>query len=312
MGKKDGKMTSRKRKSAEAMDDEVSMDPELAAEMAAVAAIRRERKAAEMDTEDGEGDDSEKPSSNGKRARGSHNKEGLLQALSTIKTNDLPFIETFEICETPVEVTNVLDDIEREMAFYNHSLAAATTAVTQLKSLKISTRRPEDYFAESVKSDAHMAKVKEKILLEKKKIEAFEKRKENQTSKKQNKQLQELKKQQRAKATKSAISEVDSIRKRGDSDGKLDKIISGRGVGDRNRGEKSFKRKGLDKKYGGGVKEKMRQKLGTKKSLNDLSDYSPRGGKAIQNSQRGRSKSLGKNKGAGRPGKSKRDAKRSK
>jgi rRNA-processing protein EBP2 len=47
------------------------------------------------------------------------------------------------------------------MAFYNHALQAVEYGRGQLTSLGVPHKRPDDYFAESVKSDAHMARVSE-------------------------------------------------------------------------------------------------------------------------------------------------------
>lgn len=40
--------------------------------------------------------------------------------------------------------------------------------------------RPDDYFAEMLKSDKHMAKVKDKLIVEKQRMQAFEQRKKAQ------------------------------------------------------------------------------------------------------------------------------------
>jgi hypothetical protein len=141
-------------------------------------------------------------------------------------------------------------------------------------------------------------------------------RRQRETNRKYNKQLQLQKKMEREQSSKDEISAVTQLRKDGkglggkdDEDGKakLEKILGNRGMGDRNRSEKSLKRKNMDKKYGSGIKEKMKAKIGDKKSFNDFSGYSPRGGKFVK---RG-AKKTNTNKGASRPGKSKRDAKKS-
>jgi hypothetical protein len=42
-----------------------------------------------------------------------------------------------------------------------------------------------------------------------------------------------------------------------------------------------------DKKYGSGIKQKMRAKLTDKKSLNDFTDFNPRGGKFVRREKKG-------------------------
>lgn len=45
------------------------------------------------------------------------------------------------------------------MAFYNHALQALQVGRTKFAELGIPFNRPDDYFCESLKSDAHMARV---------------------------------------------------------------------------------------------------------------------------------------------------------
>jgi hypothetical protein len=45
------------------------------------------------------------------------------------------------------------------MNFYNHALMAAKSGRNNLESLGLSVQRPNDYFCEQVKSDAHMTRV---------------------------------------------------------------------------------------------------------------------------------------------------------
>ena len=341
MGKKKG-MTS-KRKAADIEEDE-DMDHELEAEMQALAAIQAEKAGRrggaagdddeddsrdEEDEEDGEDDDEEDEEedeeeddeedvvqkSSVKRPRGQFNKEALSAALESMPTNGLSFVEKMEICEFEIGIIDENDDLQREMAFYNQSVMAVDAARRKLKAANVPYRRPSDYFAESLKSDAHMGKVKERLIHEQKKIEAYEMRRQRETNRKYNKQLQLQKKMEHGQKTKEEIEAVKKLRAgasggKEDEEGKakLEKILKGRGIGDRGRTEKSQKRKNMDKKYGSGTKEKMRAKLNSSKSLNDFSDYSPRGGKFVKRGAGGPAK--GGKKSTQRPGKSKRDAKR--
>lgn len=54
------------------------------------------------------------------------------------------------------------EDVARELAFYQQALEAAYIARDKFKKLDIPFSRPDDYFAEMLKSDEHMAKVKKK------------------------------------------------------------------------------------------------------------------------------------------------------
>lgn len=81
-----------------------------------------------------------------------------------------------------------------------------------MEALGIPTRRPKDYFCEQVKSDAHMAKVKDRLLLEEKKIENFEKRLERDSNRKFNKQVAALKKQEKSQKVSKMVEDVKKLR----------------------------------------------------------------------------------------------------
>jgi rRNA-processing protein EBP2 len=325
MGKKDPNNLVKKRKLQQATDVDASdeSDAELEAELQALAAIRAER-------EEVENDDEEEESNNGggnekapKRVRGIYNKDGLEYALANC--TELSFLESYAICEFDLEPTDENDDLAREMAFYKQSLQAVHVGRDRLKQLGVPVRRPDDYFAESVKSDAHMQRVKDKLLLETKKMDAFEKRRQRETNRKYNKQLQDLRKKEIKTKTKDATDAFTNLRKSGAKGEKLDEKVEqllhgrggkpGRGEGDRERTEKSSKRKNMDKKYGAGIKEKMRNKLNDKKSFNDMSTYNPRGGKQVRREKPGGKGGAGGKgkvvKSSNRPGKERRSAKRS-
>ena len=59
--------------------------------------------------------------------------------------------------ETPGD--RIVDDLQRETLFYRQAQASALEGLARLKALGIPTKRPEDYFAQMAKSDAHMLKV---------------------------------------------------------------------------------------------------------------------------------------------------------
>jgi rRNA-processing protein EBP2 len=77
---------------------------------------------------------------------------------------------------TRTEVADVHDDMTRELAFYRQGEAAARDAITRFSAAGAPWRRPPDYYAESVKSDAHMAKVKGQLMHEQRLIEEAEQR----------------------------------------------------------------------------------------------------------------------------------------
>jgi len=319
MGKKEGKKRER-----ELEEEEEVIDPELQAELNAIMAMRSEK----QEKEALQGKDKDVDATNG-----SYNAEAILQFCESMGTEALPFEETLQIANFDLDVQDDHDDLEREMTFYNHALAAVHLGRAKLTEMGIKFRRPDDFFCESIKSDAHMARVKDKLILEEKKISAFEQRKNRDTNKKFNKQVATLRKEEKLKSTKDEIKDVKRLRKNkegGDNeeiDKELEKVLERnskkqkRGEGDRNRDEKSAKRQAFDKKYGHGGKEVRKSKFTDAKSLNDFSSFNPRGGSLNRRDKGGkhaesspasfkRGRGGGKPKSKNRPGKSVRVASR--
>ncbi len=137
--------------------------------------------------------------------------------------------------------------------------------------------------------------------METKKIEAFEKRKNRDFNKKYNKQVNELRKQEKSQERKTYAKDLDKF-KDGAGSSKFAKGESN----DREAPTKGKKRLNMDKKYGVGGRDKKRAKLNDKKSLNDLSEFNPRGGKFVRRPK------AGAKKVPNRPGKAARDKKRQK
>ncbi|KAF8787198.1 putative rRNA-processing protein EBP2 like protein [Argiope bruennichi] len=86
--------------------------------------------------------------------------------------------------------TEAEHDFKREMLFYNQALEGVTKAFKKLKKMGIPTKRPDDYFAEMAKSDAHMLKVREKLLNKQMVVERTEKVRALREQKKQGKKIQ--------------------------------------------------------------------------------------------------------------------------
>jgi len=86
------------------------------------------------------------------------------------------------------------------------------------------------------------AQIKDRLLLEEKKIEAFELRKNRENNRKFNKQVSELRKQEKSKDRKSNIAEVTQLRKeKGGDDGERASKLRAL-VGDDDKPQKSHKR----------------------------------------------------------------------
>jgi rRNA-processing protein EBP2 len=76
--------------------------------------------------------------------------------------------------KTETSIQDIHDDLQRELAFYQQALDAAQLAKKQLNALKVPFTRPSDYFAEMVKTDEHMAKVRQRLLDDAEAIKASE------------------------------------------------------------------------------------------------------------------------------------------
>ena len=59
-----------------------------------------------------------------------------------------------------------LNEFKRETLFHRQAQLAAIEGIARLKSQGVPTLRPDDYFAEMMKSDEHMQKVSDKFIVE--------------------------------------------------------------------------------------------------------------------------------------------------
>ena len=63
-------------------------------------------------------------------------------------------------------VADVNDDLARETHFYEQAPGSANEAIRRLKELGVPVKRPRDYYAEMVKSDEHMKRVRAELIFE--------------------------------------------------------------------------------------------------------------------------------------------------
>jgi len=82
------------------------------------------------------------------------------------------------------EQLNTNKDIKRELAFYNIARENVKEGMSFLVQMKQPISRPDDFFAEMVKSDKQMSKVKHRLLKQQVKIQSFEERKKKAEQKK--------------------------------------------------------------------------------------------------------------------------------
>lgn len=72
----------------------------------------------------------------------------------------MPFVETLaHVAMAPLPAFDVEDELAREAAMQEQALHAALAAKRTLTKAGVPFWRPQDYFAEMIKSDDHMLKV---------------------------------------------------------------------------------------------------------------------------------------------------------
>lgn len=209
------------------------------------------------------------------------------------------FIEHYSV--TSAEPTNhgikdIYDDTERELAFYKQGLDAVKQARATLLKLKVPFSRPLDYFAEMVKSDEHMDKLKTKLLREAADKRASEDAKKQRQLKKFGKQVMHQTLQDRARQKRETLDKIKTLKKKrsanetGDDEFQiaLEEATAEVNKNDNNKRHKpNGKRIAKDQKYGfGGKKRGMR-----KNDADSVADIYGQGKKGA-----GKSKRPGKSK----------------
>ncbi|KAK4784076.1 hypothetical protein SAY86_018444 [Trapa natans] len=233
-----------------------------------------------------------------------YNTDGLLDKLADISwPQNLAWTDKLSVVFEQAQEVDVNDDLARELAFYTQALEGTRQAFEELQKMGVPFLRPSNYYAEMVKSDSHMEKVKGRLLAEKKNIEEAEERKKARDAKKLAKEVQAQKQKERAKQKKEDIESVKKWRKqrqksgfsgKGDDfpldfeDGKAfersSKKRPGVSPGDRSGGKSRFggkkgmenrmkkKREFRDSKFGSGGKKGMK-KQNTAATINDIRDF---------------------------------------
>lgn len=117
-------------------------------------------------------------------------------------------------------------DFKREMLFYRQAQAAVLEGIPRLKRVNIRTRRPDDYFAQMVKTDVHMKKVQENLNEQKEAIEKSEQAKKMRIMKKMGKQIQHQVLQKRNQDKKAMLNKVKDFQKGNNRNLDLDEVTS--------------------------------------------------------------------------------------
>lgn len=222
-----------------------------------------------------------------------NNTTALLAALNRIAIptdSSVPFATHQSVVSskpTAESIEDIQDDLQREVQFYAQSLEAAKKARTLLKAEGVPFSRPNDYFAEMVKDDGHMEKVKEKLVEDATAKKASAEARKLRDLKKFGKQVQVAKLQERQKAKKDTLEKIKALkRKRQESGGDtsineadlfdvgVESELSKPGKRRREEhGAPNAKRQKKNEKYGFGGK-KRHSKSGDAASAGDLSGFS--------------------------------------
>lgn len=115
--------------------------------------------------------------------------------------------------ETSESIPDVSDDLARELAFYSQCLDAAQQGRAKLLAEGVPFSRPKDYFAEMVKEDAHMEKIKAKLVEEASSKKAAAEARKLRDLKKFGKQVQVAKLQERQKAKRETLEKIKTLKR---------------------------------------------------------------------------------------------------
>jgi rRNA-processing protein EBP2 len=126
----------------------------------------------------------------------------------------LPFSAVQSVTsENPIAIADVEDDLNRELAFYRQSLDAVTEARRRLKKEGVPFTRPTDYFAEMVKSEEQMGKVRTKMLDAAARTKASADARRQRDLKKFGKAVQVAKLQERQKEKRETLDRISTLKR---------------------------------------------------------------------------------------------------
>ena len=209
----------------------------------------------------------------------------------------MPWIETMSLVyehATADEVPDAQNDLDRELSFYRQSLAAAIRGRELVLAAKVSFSRPNDYFAEMVKTDEHMERVRQRLLDESASIKASEDAKRQRELKKYGKKIQTEKLFERQRSKRDMQEKVNALKRKRQTgldmdddefDVQLEEALGERKASQRTQRGPNKKRQYRDEKYGFGGK-KRHNKSNTAESTDQVGPsrrkpgQRPKGGKA--------------------------------
>ncbi|KAJ2167234.1 RRNA processing protein, partial [Coemansia sp. RSA 560] len=144
-----------------------------------------------------------------------YHKEALTALLDEISQKKFKWIQRCDITSSePIVVDKTEDDLDRELKFYQQGLEAAIQGKQEVLNAGVPFERPDDYFAEMVKSDAHMARIRDKLITQQKGIQNAEEAKKQRELRKYGKQIQQEKLKEREDQKKASLDKIATIKKR--------------------------------------------------------------------------------------------------
>ncbi|KAJ2488690.1 RRNA processing protein [Coemansia sp. RSA 2050] len=246
-----------------------------------------------------------------------NHKAALRALVDELSQKSLSWIQRCDITSTePIVVEKTENDLDRELKFYQQGLEAVIKAQIEVKKAGMPFSRPDDYFAEMVKSDAHMARIRQKLLDQQKGIQNSEEAKKQRELRKYGKKIEQEKLKEREDQKKASLDKIATIKKRlrsGDlgevDDFEIDLASDDEGSSAKTKGARgkkgkdgkpmaSKKRQLKNDKFGfGGKKRGLRKN--TAESTSDMSGFSQKRNKSANFSavhKRGKTKRPGKSK----------------
>ncbi|EKM79510.1 hypothetical protein AGABI1DRAFT_114057 [Agaricus bisporus var. burnettii JB137-S8] len=143
------------------------------------------------------------------------NQVALERIRQTIQLDpSLPWTETLVVTYPQKIEVDVNDDLNRELAFYKQALHSAQSAHSLSIKHKFPFTRPSDYFAEMVKSDSHMERIRQRLLNETAGIKKSEEKRKEREGKKFGKQVQVEKLKERERDKKDMEERLKNLKRR--------------------------------------------------------------------------------------------------
>ncbi|ADV21927.1 rRNA-processing protein EBP2 [Cryptococcus gattii E566] len=240
-----------------------------------------------------------------------NNKPALRALTDSIRVTSMPWPEHLVLNSKETADVDPSDDLQRETVFYKIALGCIPQARKLTSKHDIPFTRPGDYYAEMVKSDEHMERIRTKLVEEAQGIKKSEDAKKQRELKKFGKQIQHEKLRQREQDKKSFENRVEGLKRKrkegmelGDEGDEFDIAVEDAVEDQPQKGGRSasgkskMPRHARDAKFslGGGGR---RSKQNTRESTMDFGGGMSRG-------KGGKTGTAGNAKPKGRPGKSRR------